>query len=726
MVTPFVPDQATISRASRRRLAILTFVVFSTLISTLLLADLFWGMPLRGWNGVSVALYALLILLVSFGGSQALSGFCARRGRGDAAQINRSIAEGEEETVPLAPTAVVVPVYNEDVDRVMAGVRTVFRSLERTGRGGSFDLFILSDSNDPDQWVREEAAWIGATKDLRAAGRIFYRNRRVNSNKKAGNIADFCRRWGRRYRYMVVFDADSIMSGETLARLVRLMEANPGVGVIQTAPTLMRGETLFARVLQFAMRLYGPVFLSGLNYWQQGEGNYWGHNAIIRLAPFMEHCALPDLPGKEPFGGKILSHDFVEAALLRRAGWAVWMALDLGGTYEEGPPTLIDAAKRDRRWCQGNLQHTWLLFARGLRTMSRVHLTMGIASYSASLVWLTSLLLATLLIVGFQRTGLSWVPTPGYAATLGISPLAQSALLFGWTMTLLFGPKLLAVIDLLLQKGGVKRFGGWRPLLAGVLIENVFSILLAPILMLFHSKFVLLTVLGRGVRWVTQRRSGGDGTTWSEAARVHGGQTLIGVAWCASIVALAPQLLLWTLPVLAGLLLAIPFSVGTSRARLGRAARARGLLCTPEELDPPAELRDLERELKWLSIRPRELPELTAERGMIQAILDPCINGVHLCLLRKRPRQPAASRARFETLRARLIEEGPDALEQADKFALLSDGESVAWLHDRLWLGDPGKLAPWWQMALRHYNATLDASDVRYAQQRETEANAVA
>ncbi|MGH8020588.1 MAG: glucans biosynthesis glucosyltransferase MdoH, partial [Opitutaceae bacterium] len=624
MVTPFVPDKAAISRVSRRRLALLSFVVFSTSISTLLLADLFWGMPLRGWNGVSVVLYALLFLLVSFGGAQALFGFCVRRGKGDAFQIGRSIGEGEDESILLAPTAVVVPVYNEAVDRVMAGVRTVFRSLERTGKGESFDLFILSDSTDPDQWVREEAAWIGATKDLKAAGRIFYRKRGVNSNKKAGNIADFCRRWGKRYRYMVVFDADSIMSGGTLVRLVRLMEANPSVGVIQTAPTLVRGETLFARILQFAMRLYGPVFLSGLNYWQQGEGNYWGHNAIIRLAPFMEHCALPDLPGKEPFGGKILSHDFVEAALLRRAGWAVWMAPGLEGTYEEGPPTLIDAAKRDRRWCQGNLQHTWVLFARGLRTMSRVHLAMGIAAYSASLVWLTSLLLATLLIVGFQRTGLSWVPTPGYAATLGISPQMQSALLFGWTMVLLFGPKLLAVIDLALG-GGVKRFGGWRPLLAGVLFENLFSILLAPILMLFHAKFVLLTVLGRGVRWVTQRRSGGDGTPVSEAVRTHGVQTLIGLVWYACIAALAPQLLLWTLPVLAGMLFSIPFSISTSRVSAGLAARARRLFCTPDELHPPPELRDLEHELKWLSIRPQELPELTAERGMIQAILDPCI-----------------------------------------------------------------------------------------------------
>ena len=137
---------------------------------------------------------------------------------------------------------------------------------------------------------------------------------------------------------MVVLDADSVMTGRALVQMVALMEKNPGTGIVQTAPRIVNGETLYARLQSFGNRVYSPLFLAGLNYWQQHEGNYWGHNAIIRVQPFMEHCSLPDLPGSEPFGGRILSHDFVEAALMRRAGWAVWLAHDIEGSYEEGPP----------------------------------------------------------------------------------------------------------------------------------------------------------------------------------------------------------------------------------------------------------------------------------------------------------------------------------------------------------------------------------------------------
>ena len=707
MVTPFTPDEAALGRAVRRRLEVITFVFLSTATASLLLADLLWGMPLRGWNGVSVALFTILFLLISFGGAQAFFGFLARRGRGDQMQIGGTIDPDQEDKIELAPTAVVIPVFNEDVARVMAGVRAIYRSLERTGQLESFDIFILSDSNKPDQWVEEEMAWIELSRKLNARGRLFYRKRRVNSNKKAGNIADFCRRWGKRYRYMIVFDADSIMAGSTLVRMVRLMQANPAVGLIQTAPVLVRAETLFARILQFAMRLYGPLFLSGLNYWQQGEGNYWGHNAIIRLAPFMEHCALPDLPGREPFGGKILSHDFVEAALLRRAGWAVWMLPDAGGTYEEGPPTLIDAAKRDRRWCQGNLQHTWLLFARGLRAMSRVHLALGILSYGASLIWLASLLIGSMLIVGFNRTGLTWVPTPGYAGALGIDPALQSGVLVGWTIILLFGPKLLAVFDLFLQPGGAGSFGGKRALFTSVLLENVFSVLLAPVLMVFHASFVVLTVLGRGVRWVTQRRDGGDGTSWGEAIRTHRMHTLLSVVWAVALALTAPRLLLWTSPVLAGLLLAIPFSRLTSMGRLGELARKKGLFCTPEELNPPPELTDV---AEWLEKRPEskeELPELAAERSLLRVVLDPYVNAAHLCLLRLRLRRPESMRQRFAEVRERLLREGPAAITSREKLFLLSDAESMAWLHDELWLRSEADLAPWWRLALRHYNTGL-------------------
>lgn len=728
---------AAASRITRRRMAVLTFVVFTTAVATLVMADLIWGMAMRGWNGVMLILFALLSSLVSFGASQAVFGFIARRGGGDSSQLGRTLTQGgrrppadgighgeigtaaprsaatfeppeqnlpdslppDEEDVPLAPTAVVMPICNEDVARVYAGLKAIYRSVARTGQLAHFDFFMLSDSTDPDKWIAEEIAWAQASRELDARGRLFYRKRRLGANKKAGNVADFCRRWGRRYRYMVVLDADSFVSGGTLVRMNRLMERNAGVAIIQTALVLVRGETLYARIQQFAMRLYGPIFVAGLNYWQQGESNYWGHNAIIRLAPFIEHCALPRLPGREPIGGKILSHDFVEAALLRRAGWEVWMLPDAEGSYEEGPPTLIDTAKRDRRWCQGNMQHALLLLAPGLPPISRIHFLLGIFSYVASLVWLISLVLGTLLLVGFGRTGLTWLPNPGFAGTLGLKPEIQATVLLGITLLLLFGPKLLAVIDLFLQPGGARRFGGAGKVLGGVLLESLFSALQAPILMLWHSKFVVMTLLGRGVRWLTQRRAGEEKLPWADLLHAHASHTVIGLAWALLLAHAAPRMLPWLAPVLIGLIFSIPLSALSSRVRLGRAARRRGLFCIPEELNPPEELAELEH-------LPEEAPaEIPAEggpdRGLVRAVLDPYINALHLGLLRDRSQQQTEEiRQYFEENREKLLREGPSGLAAKEKLALLLDAESVYWLHRELWRRRPEDLGAEWRLAL--------------------------
>jgi len=689
------------SRITRRRIGVLTFVVFVTAAGSFVMGDLLWGMPLQHWAWIVWGLFTLLFALLSFGASQAFFGFVARRGRGDRATILRTLP-ADPSTVPLAPTAIVLPVYNEEVGRVYAGLRALYRSIERTGQLPHFDFYILSDSTEPDQWLEEELGWVELARELNARGRIFYRKRRLNSNKKAGNIADFCRRWGRRYRHMVVLDADSVMSGETVVTLVRLMECNPRAALIQTAPALMRAETLFARVLQFASRLYGPIFLSGLNYWQQGEGNYWGHNAVIRLAPFIEHCALPDLPGREPFGGRILSHDFVEAALLRRAGYEVWLTPGLEGSYEESPPTLIDYAKRDRRWCQGNLQHTWLVFAKGLRGISRIHLSLGILAYSSSLLWLFSLLIGTLVVIGFNRTGLTWLPEPGLAGLMGLSADAQAGLLAAATFVLLFLSKILAVADLALQ-GGVARFGGWFSVCTGVVLETLFSVLLAPVLMLFHARFVVSTILGQGVRWATQRRNAEAGIAWGEALDTHWGHTLTGLAWAGLLAAFAPGLLAWMSPVLAGMVLAIPFSALTAPAGFGLAARRAGLFLTPEEIDPPAELRDLEATLASAGSRP--LPVEGPDRGLTSAVVDPYVNAVHRCQLRDRRGRAESIREYFRMTQELLLREGPGALKKHEKLALLNDAESIDRLHREVWMRPAAELAPWWRDALARHTA---------------------
>lgn len=686
-----------ITRVTRRRIRLFTLVVFATGVATLMMADLVWGMPMRGWNGVMITLFAVLFAAVAFGAMQAFLGFVKRWSGGDPCRIEHSVTPAEEAATELAPTAIVLAVYNENVSRVYAGLRAIYQSLERTGQLAHYDFFILSDSTDPDRWIEEELGWAQLSNELNAHGRIFYRKRRVNTNKKAGNIADFCRRWGARYRYMVVLDADSFVAGDTLVRMVRLMEANPAVALIQTAPRLFGAETLFARLQQFSAALYGPIFIAGANYWQQGEANYWGHNAIIRVAPFIDHCALPRLPGHEPLGGKILSHDFVEAALLRRAGWGVWLLTDTRGSYEEGPPTLIDALKRDRRWCQGNMQHLWLLLARGLYPVSRLHLFLGVFSYAASLLWLLFLALGTLLAIGFDRTGLSWVPTPGLATTVGVSPEVQFAILTILTFGLLFVPKILAVVDLFRQPGGPAGFGGRMRVIVSVFLEMIFSAALAPVLMLFHAKFVLLSLFGDGVHWGTQRRTTDDRADWRAAVQVHGGSTLAGLIWMAVIWVFAPQLIVWMAFVLTGIIFSIPLSALTGRTKFGRAARALGLFCTPEEALPPIGQFQLQETAPRLPVR--------EDLGLTRAVVDPYVNAVHVCLLRERTGQADEVRQYFEETREKLLRDGPAALRPQDKFAVLSDAESMDWLHTEVWRRPAPALAPWWRRALHQDHA---------------------
>jgi membrane glycosyltransferase len=189
------------------------------------------------------------------------------------------------------------------------------------------------------------------------------------------------------------------MSGETLVQLVAAMQEHPDVGLIQTLPIIVNATTLFARVQQFAGRVYGPLIAHGIAWWHGAEGNYWGHNAMIRTRAFAECAGLPELSGRKPFGGAIMSHDFVEAALIRRGGWAVHMVPAMRGSYEEVPPTLTDLAIRDRRWCQGNLQHAAVLPARGLHRISRLHLLTGIGSYITAPLWLLFILTGILIAV---------------------------------------------------------------------------------------------------------------------------------------------------------------------------------------------------------------------------------------------------------------------------------------------------------------------------------------
>lgn len=479
-------------------------------------------------------------------------------------------------------TAMLLPTYNEDPHDLMARFRAMCESVAATGRDAQFDWFLLSDTTDPDIWAREEVAFIALRRTC-GGHRLFYRHRSDNAARKSGNIAEWVRRFGAAYDHMIVLDADSLMSGDTIVRLVHAMEGNPVVALIQTQPVIVNASSLFSRLQQFAGRVYGPIIAAGNAWWHGPEGNYWGHNAIIRVRAFAEEAGLPELRGRKPFGGHILSHDFVEAALMRRAGWSIYMAPALGGSYEEVPPSILDFAARDRRWCQGNLQHLAVLPARGLHWVSRLHLLTGIGSYITAPMWLIFLILGLLISLqaNFIRPeyfpkGFSLFPTwPQQDPVL-------AAWVFAATMGLLIVPKLLAYLALISQREERASFSGTMRLLGGILSETLLAALIAPSMMILQSRAVTEILLGRDAGWQVQRRSGGE-VAPREIYRKLAAPTLCGLLMGLSAFAVSLPLLLWMLPVIAGLVLAVPLGLLTSR-RSG----ATGLFATPEDNNPPA------------------------------------------------------------------------------------------------------------------------------------------
>src|SRR6266511_1189586 len=438
-------------------------------------------------------------------------------------------------------TALLMPIYNEAPPRVFAGLQAMYEALDALGVLNHFDLFILSDTTEPEIWLEEEAAFWVLRRRTKGETRIFYRHRLKNIRRKAGNIADFCRRWGAQYDHMVVLDADSLMTGKALKQLVAAMEAYGDAGLIQTSPLVINRNTLFARVHQFAARMYGPVLATGLAYWNLGDSNYWGHNAIIRTKAFIDHAGLPDLPGRPPFGGHVMSHDFVEAALLRRAGWKVYLVPEISGSYEESPSSLMDFAERDRRWCQGNLQHSRVVPAAGFYWLSRLHLVMGIMSYLASPIWLLFIVLGILLALQAHFLRPEYFPK-GFALfpTWPIFDPVRSLRLFVGTMAVLVAPKVFGYILLLKDRQTMRCCGGALRTGISVLVEIVLSSLIAPVMMLMHSAEVVSIVTGRDTGWKAQRRDDGS-IPFRVIARRHRGHTLFGVALAVAAYAVSPE-----------------------------------------------------------------------------------------------------------------------------------------------------------------------------------------
>jgi len=597
--------------ARQRRIGLAALACVQTAVGAWFLERTFPYPTLTALEITMLGVFALLWAWVSLGFWTAVVGFVVRWRNATRIWAPDGSAGEQNESGPLrSRTAILVPICSEDVRRVFAGVEATYRSLAATGHLDAFDFYVLSDTRDRETQNEEAIAWADLCDAVRGYGRVFYRLRKHNVKRKSGNIADFLRRWGRNYDHMIVCDADSVLAGTTVVQLVRLMERHPRAGIIQTIPAMVNRETLFARVHQFASRVYGPMLAAGLHFWQLGESYYWGHNAILRCEPFMKHCGLSRLPGKPPLGGEILSHDFVEAALMGRAGWEVWLACDLDGSYEEAPPTLLDELKRDRRWCQGNLQHLRLLFADRIRPGHRAIMAMGVVAYSSALAWAAFLVLSMLTVVE------KWLTVPSYfSATRTLFPLwpqwrPELALtLLGTTVVLLVLPKLLSVL-LIVRAGRTAQFGSLPRLIASVLLELVVSTLLAPVRMWFHGKFVLLTLLGRQISWSAQVRTDAE-TRWRDAARQHGASTAIALAWFIGVMALSWSLVWWLLPIVGALALSVPVSVYSSRVALGRALRRWRLFLTPEETERPELLTQLADAIDRRR-GPRQIPSATA------------------------------------------------------------------------------------------------------------------
>ncbi len=581
------------SLSATKQTALRIFLIATTaLITIALVFALGQIISIDGFGFIDAAflsLFAVLTVWIAFNSMMAITGVLALWGAeltGKTSVISASSLENSAHTsFTHFKTAVLIPIYNEDVNRVYAGslaMRKSLQSLFNRLPAMQIDFFILSDTTNPDVWALEELAFVSQNPQVATLPPIFYRHRLKNINRKVGNIQEFCERWGSAYKYMIVLDADSLMGPETVLEMIRRIEQDPAIGLLQTPPTPVNSTSLFSRMQQFACSVYGPGCTRGLNLWSGTSGNYWGHNAIIRTDAFLQSCGLPELPGYAPFGGGIMSHDFVEAAYLRKAGWKVALADDLSASYEELPCTLTAYLQRDQRWCQGNMQHINFLAHTKLRAMSRFHLIAGIMSFLASPLW------GIFMVMGIiQFLFLKDVPVEnGETRRL----LLDSLLIFAATIGMIFLPKILTVFRVISNNRLSRQHGGRLRFLVSVLIEWTLSVLTAPIMLYFHSTFVVSNIFGRKVTWNAQKR-GDDVLEWNDAIVTYAPLMFLGVIAGVAIRFLDDHLFLWFSPVLAGLCFSIPAAYLLSSTKLGKSLGRMKIFAIPEELNPPPVLQ---------------------------------------------------------------------------------------------------------------------------------------
>ncbi len=542
--------------------------------ATALAANVLFADGVHWIDHVRLALLGISVAWLAWGASLALNGLLAP---------SAEPAPGTDERgTPQARTAVLVPVYNEDPTKTFSHVAAMIRSLADQGASRQFDFAILSDTNR-EEIAAAEQYWFGRLQGEHGnMSEIFYRRRAANTGKKAGNIADFIKSSGAIYDYLVILDADSLMEGATMIEMVRRMEAEPRLGLLQTLPKIVHARSWFGRAIQYAASFYSPVFARGLATTQGATGPFWGHNAIVRTRAFAQSCGLPELKGRPPFGGHILSHDYVEAALLSRNGWIVRLDTDLEGSFEEGPENVIDYAKRDRRWCQGNLQHSRLLLAPGLRPWSRFTFLQGIMAYLASPMWALFLLasIAAPVIIGEPN----YFPEPHRPPVFPRVEQFQALILLAGIAGILVAPKLLIVAQGALN-GRNAGFGGTLRALATTLLEIAWTSVLAPIMLMYQARSVVQVVCGADGGWPAANREA-DMVSLKEAWDASWWISVGGVVILAATMAFAPEILLWLLPVVIPMTVS-PLLIQVTSWRLSTSAQGGTSLFTcPQDFTP--------------------------------------------------------------------------------------------------------------------------------------------
>lgn len=535
-------------------------------------------------QAVFLVLCTLSFAWVAVGTTSALIGFVALL-KGAPVSADSPVALPEREITLTERTAMLFPVYHEEPARIAATIEAVGDELDALGASRAFDVFILSDSRSQQAAQAEARAFSALARRLDGRLQVYYRRREVNVDKKAGNVAEWVRRFGAGYEHFIVFDADSVMSATLVVQLAGAMEANANAGLIQTVPRLVGGKTTFARLQQFAAGYYGPTVAAGVSWWHQGQSNYWGHNAILRTRAFASAAGLPPLPGRAPLGGHIQSHDFVEAALLQRDGWGVHMVPTAPGSYEGCPPSLIDLVVRDRRWAQGNLQHIRLLRAKGLTPLSRTHMAMGALAYIVSGVWALSLIVGIVLALQSKH----YIPSY-FSDQITLFPVwpeidaigALQLLIATFSVVLL--PKLLGAAHALRSRDARGAPKDGARLIAGILFEMLFSMLFAPVLMVTQTTALVEVVAGKDSGWKAQRRDDG-GIGLGQILDFHQWHVVLGLTVAALCWWVSPQVLGWMSTIVLGLVLSVLLSWITAFAAPGLVA---WLLATEEDIEPPA------------------------------------------------------------------------------------------------------------------------------------------